>query len=126
MLKMHANKDRNGTLGAGILKRVHVIMDYPNNQITLRKNNRLFNEPFLYNKSGIELIYGGEMLVKENRVRIVPTNNQQTRTITEIFYSYGLMYKPSYKISLIRKESPAHYAGLREGDILLEINGKAA
>ncbi len=102
MLKMHANKDRNGTLGAGILKRFHVIMDYPNNQITLRKNNRLFNEPFLYNKSGIELIYGGEMLVKENRVRIVPTNNQQTRTITEIFYSYGLMYKPSYSANYFK------------------------
>ena len=126
MLTMHANKDRNGTLGAGILKRFQVIMDYPNNQITLKKNRKYFNDPFLYNKSGMEIIYGGEMLVKENRVRIVPSDNDQTRTITEIFYSYGLTYKPSYKISIIRKGSPAHFAGLREGDILLEINGKPA
>lgn len=126
MLTMHANKDRNGTLGAEILKRFQVIMDYPNSQITLKKGRKYFNDPFLYNKSGMEIIYGGEMLVKENRTRLVPSDTKETTTITDIFYSYGLTYKPSYKISLIRKESPAHYAGLREGDILLEINGKPA
>lgn len=126
MVTMHSNKERNGTLGAGILKRFHVIMDYPGRRITLKKNNRFYNEPFLYNKSGIEIVYGGEMLVKEKRARINPSEGQNNQSITEIIYSYGLTYKPSYKIAVIRHGSPAHLAGLRAGDIILEINGKAA
>jgi hypothetical protein len=126
MVTMHANKERNGTLGAGILKRFQVIMDYPNRKITLRKNNKYFDDPFRYNKSGIEIMYGGEMLVKEKGARINPVEGQTRQSITKIIYSYGLTYKPSFKISVIRKGSPGHLAGLLEGDIILEINGKAA
>ena len=126
MVTMHSNKERNGTLGAGILKRFHVIMDYPGRKITLKKNGKYFNEPFLHNKSGIEIMYGGKMLVKEKGARIKGLEGQTDRSITNIIYSYGLTYKPSYKISVIRKGSPAHLAGLRENDIILEINGKAA
>jgi hypothetical protein len=126
MVTMHSNKERNGTLGAGILKRFHVILDYPSSKITLKKNNKYFNEPFLYNKSGIEIMYGGEMLVREKGTRINPLEGQTRQSITNIIYSYGLTYKPSFKISVIRKGSPAHLAGLRAGDIILEINGKAA
>lgn len=126
IVRVHANKDRNGTLGAAILKRFHVVLDYKHSQIHLKKNSKYYKSPFLYNKSGIDLMYGGEMLVKENRVRINPTEQGQVKSITDIFYSYGLTYKPSYKISSIRAESPAHYAGLLAGDIILEINGKTA
>lgn len=125
MLKMHSNKDRNGTLGAGILKRFIVIMDYPNHRITLKKNAKFFKEPFLYNKSGIELSFGRDMLVQEKGPRMVHSGDSNS-SITEIFYNYGLTYKPSFQIVLIRKGSPAHYAGLLEGDILLEINGTPA
>lgn len=126
IVRVHANKDRNGTLGAGILKRFIVIMDYPNNRVTLKKNPKYYREPFLYNKSGMELIYGGEMLVKENLYQSPLPKENQAISITNIFYTFGLTYKPSYKISLIRTGSPAHYAGLRKDDILLEINGKEA
>ncbi len=74
-------------------------------------------------------MYGGEMLVKEKRAHIGPAepqSGQANPSITDIIYSYGLTYKPSYKISVIRRGSPAHLAGLRPGDIILEINGKAA
>ena len=126
IVRVHANKDRNGTLGAGILKRFIVIMDYPNNQITLKKNSKYFKQPFLYNKSGMEIVFGGEMLVKENRYQSPLPKQNQGVSITNIFYTFGLTYKPSYKVSLIRTGSPAHYAGLRVGDILLEINGREA
>ncbi len=45
---------------------------------------------------------------------------------SKVLYTYAISYKPSYKISVIRKDSPALYAGLKEGDIILEINGKPA
>lgn len=126
IVQVHANKERNGTLGAGILKRFHVVMNYPKRTITLKKNNRYFGAPFLYNKSGMEIEYGGEILVKEKRTRVVPVGDGETKSITDIIYSYGLTYKPSFKIATIRKGSPAHLAGLLVGDIVLEINSKAS
>ncbi len=126
IVRVHANKDRNGTLGAGILKRFVVIMNYQKSQITLKKNRKFYKTPFLYNKSGIELMFGGEMLVKEHKAKFNQPSQGQYRTITDIFYGYGLAYKPSYKISLVREGSPAHFAGLMIGDIVLEVNGKEA
>ena len=45
---------RNGTLGAELLRRFNVIIDYPNKKITLAKNNN-FNDPFKVNHCGIDI-----------------------------------------------------------------------
>jgi len=45
---------RNGSIGAGIIKRFDVIFDYRNKKITLRPN-QFYKEPFHYNMSGITL-----------------------------------------------------------------------
>ncbi|MEN8124114.1 MAG: aspartyl protease family protein [Bacteroidota bacterium] len=128
IITAHQNKNRNGTLGAEILKRFNVVFDYQNQLITLKKNKRMFNKPFLYNKSGIELIHGGDMLISEKKGIVIPNNYNEDNNsaFTKVLYTYSLAYKPSYEISLIRKDSPALYAGLKEGDIILEINGKPA
>jgi len=46
--------DRNGTLGAEILRRFYVTMDYPNKRLILRPNSDLKDE-FNYNMSGLEV-----------------------------------------------------------------------
>lgn len=47
--------DRNGTLGAEILRRFYVTMDYPNKRLILRPNSDL-KDDFNYNMSGLEVI----------------------------------------------------------------------
>jgi predicted aspartyl protease len=46
--------DRNGTLGAEILRRFYVTMDYPNKRLILRPNSDL-KDHFNYNMSGLEV-----------------------------------------------------------------------
>ncbi|MBA4407966.1 MAG: aspartyl protease family protein [Bacteroidota bacterium] len=46
--------DRNGTLGAEILRRFFVTMDYPNERLILRPNGNL-KDDFNYNMSGLEV-----------------------------------------------------------------------
>ncbi|WP_299578599.1 PDZ domain-containing protein [uncultured Sunxiuqinia sp.] len=46
--------DRNGTLGAEILKRFYVTLDYPNHQIKLRPTSKV-KDDFNYNMSGMEV-----------------------------------------------------------------------
>ena len=46
--------DRNGTLGAEILRRFYVTLDYPNHQLKLRPTSKV-NADFNYNMSGLEV-----------------------------------------------------------------------
>ena len=45
---------RDGSIGAAMLKRFRVIFDYPKRQILIKKGSN-YREPFRYNMSGIEL-----------------------------------------------------------------------
>ena len=122
--------ERNGSLGASILKRFRLVFDYQNNKLIIKGKSKYFKEPFRYNMSGIELIHAGKMLVKDKKT---PTNigygkNNQgdSRSIVQIVYEYVYDFKPLYRISLVRENSPASRAGLMKNDVVLEINGKAA
>ena len=57
-------KERNGSVGAEILKRFTVWIDYPNKVLMLKKNSN-FSRLFNYNMSGLEVVYNGKQLVKE-------------------------------------------------------------
>jgi len=55
MDKLITSNDRNGTIGAEILRRFYVTVDYRNSRLTLRPNTRI-KDDFNYNMSGMEVI----------------------------------------------------------------------
>ncbi len=124
----HALKfeERNGSIGASVLKRFVVTFNYPNNEILFKKGSG-FKEAFRYNMSGIELVHNGKILVKEdagNSIKFGDKTQSDNKIITIIDYSYKYTFKPSYKIYKITEGSPADKAGLKKDDILVKINGK--
>ncbi len=51
--------DRQGNIGCGVLKRFHIVFDYPHKRLILRPN-RSFKDPFEFSTSGMEIIAEGE------------------------------------------------------------------
>ncbi len=74
--------------------------------------DNFIGQPFLYNKSGMELIYGGEVLVKESKYQTpIPKDNQGV-SIATIFYTFGLTYKPSYQNFTDQKRVSSSLCGI--------------
>ncbi|NND16481.1 MAG: PDZ domain-containing protein [Eudoraea sp.] len=118
--------DRNGSLGAEILRRFNVVFDYGRRQLTLNKNNH-FNDPFHYNMSGIALQHNGVRYVAEKISNMKPSSRDE-RAFGDIKILIGNQTKislvPEIVVSAIRAGSPADEAGLQEGDVILAVNGK--
>ena len=113
-------KDRAGSVGAEILKRFHVVFDYPN-QILFLRRNREFDDPFSYNKSGIELQHYGLQWVQETvSLETVPLS-EGTNLSGNFRYKFAL--KPVYLVASVRKNSTAALSGIQKDDILVSING---
>lgn len=121
-------RGRNGSLSAEILRRFHLIIDYGNLKITLKKNGN-FKAPFNYNRSGLVVEQTGVRVVKERtRSNILDSYGQASKDKVSIDFvqSYEYKLKPAYTIVLIRKDSPAELAGLQVNDVIVSINGKEA
>ena len=126
--KVLVDSNRIGSIGGELLKRFKVTFDYPNKQIVLKKTAKTFDW-FYYNLSGIELQYKGESLVKEKvfsfQSRDVSENESQNRGIKiHLSQLYRLRFRPIIEIANLRVNSPVSLAGLKEGDIITEVNGK--
>lgn len=119
--------DRNGSLGGEVLKRFHMVMDYPHNRIVLSKNSN-FDEKFHYNLSGIELQHRGVRYIAERIAdsRGVVRNEESSYGNVQIMMEghTRLSLVPEIVVSAIRAGSPAAEAGLKEGDMILAVNGK--
>ncbi|WP_231494745.1 retropepsin-like aspartic protease [Polaribacter sp. Hel_I_88] len=121
-------KERNGSIGAAVLKRFVVWFDYPNRKITLKKNSSL-KKGFNYNMSGLEVIYSGAKLVKEKDINTFSDSYQQKanpNNSISFITSFSYKFKPTYKINSVVKESPGGKAGILKDDIILKINGKSS
>jgi len=83
--------NRNGSLGSEILRRFHVIIDYPNSQITLFPN-RLYRSEFKLNRSGIDIeapLPGIPYYVISNIRKDSPADKAGLRKGDEIKYING-------------------------------------
>ncbi len=120
--------NRNGSLGGEVLKRFNIIFDYRNQKITLRKNGN-FSAPFQYNFSGIDLQHDGVRYVAERLANPsgLVTEKEDTYGNVQILMenTTRLSLVPEIVVSGIRAGSPAAEAGLKEGDVILAVNGKS-
>lgn len=121
-------KERNGSLGAGILKRFKVLFDYKDKKIVFKRKSRFYKDPFTYNKSGLEIVHGGSMLVKNTKRsgETLKLGGSSDKPIVQVISEYVYDFKPVFAIAHVRKDSPAAMAGLLEKDVILEVNGKLA
>ena len=51
-------------------------------------------------------------------------NNDDTRILTSIGFDGGRDFRSNFRITAVYKDSPADIAGIHEGDIISEVNGK--
>lgn len=119
--------DRNGSLGAEILRRFNIIFDYRERQIMLSKNSN-FSDPFRYNMSGLALQHNGMRYVVEQLDELQGGSKSDKRSFGDVKILVGnrtqVSLVPEIVVSAIRAGSPADDAGLREGDVILAVNGK--
>jgi hypothetical protein len=118
---------RNGSLGGEVLKRFNLVFDYANRKVVLKKNSN-FGKMFQYNISGINLQHAGIRYVSEriaDRNGIVYSDHKTYGDIQMVLQNATrLSVVPEIIVSGIRQGSPAHSAGLQEGDVILAVNGK--
>ena len=117
-------QQRNGSLGGGVLKRFTVWLDYPNKKIMFKKN-KFFKAPFNYNMSGLDIMYNGKQLIREETQDISNYKLSEKNSVT-FFTNFSYKFKPSYKIKTVVKNSNADKAGLKAGDLIIRINRKPA
>lgn len=118
---------RNGSLGGEVLKRFNIIFDYQGNKISLTKNSN-FGKPFQYNLAGIQLQHNGLRYIAKRLADV----NGIVRGDEKSFGNVQLLLEnrtrlalvPEIIVSGIRADSPAAQAGLKEGDVILAVNGK--
>ena len=119
---------RIGSVGGEVLKRFTLVLDYEDKKMYLKKNSK-FSEPFTYNKSGITVQHNGLQWVQETvhletvhiGTSVSDVSDQVNPNSNDFKYKFQL--KPVYEIVNIRQKSAAEKSGLKQGDVIISING---
>lgn len=123
----HVNKTRarSGSVGGELLRRFNCVFDYKNNKIYIRKNKN-YNEPFLYNMSGLVIHHAGTEWTTERLLMSNPfvKSGDESHYTEQSSYKYKFELKPVFVVAAIRKDSPAEKAGIKVGDKLVKINNR--
>ncbi|WP_166461151.1 pepsin/retropepsin-like aspartic protease family protein [Flavicella sediminum] len=116
-------KNRNGSVGGGLLRRFVVWFDYGNKEITLKKS-RGFRDAFTYNMSGLDMNYSGDILIAETKISSFYVQDKEQKLKLTKDFKFSL--KPSYIVGHVRENSPGALAGAQVGDLVLKVNRKAS
>ena len=127
-IKSQQRLGRDGSIGARILNRFKIILDYPNEQFLFKKNSH-FKAPFYYNMSGLSIVYNGERIVaarEENISNELDDNDGGAASVFAVKIEKVVHFKwvKNYMVSHVRKGSPAAQAGLQINDEIYTINGE--
>lgn len=120
---------RNGSIGAEVLRRFHMILDYQDRKMYLIKNSD-FSDEFMTNRAGITVEHSG-FIVLERYAKAPSFTEGKDVEGTEVISSRPKLtktfsLKPEFRIARIRKDSPADLAGLQEGDMIVSLNNRKA
>ncbi|MCH9661430.1 MAG: PDZ domain-containing protein, partial [Bacteroidetes bacterium] len=126
---MRTFKERDGTLGSEILKRFTMIMDYGEQKLQL-KRNKFFDNPFHYNMAGLVIEHDGMVAASEKQDGNASSLNlSDSNTAGAISFNlqpiFSFFLAPKYVVAEVRKGSPADEQGIKKGDEVISINGKA-
>ena len=122
--------ERNGSIGGEILRRFHLIFNYSELKLYMKKNSH-FDDEYFTNMSGITVEHDGFVVIRSSaKAPSFSTNgvNQNSTVLvsetTRVQQTFSL--KPEFRIARLRKDSPAERAGLKVGDHIVSINSRSA
>ncbi len=122
--------ERKGSIGSDILRRFIVIFNYPESKIYFKKNEH-YNDPFLFNSSGLDVQHDGmdwdKDLVKIETKKTIPeSEGTNVFSTSSEGFRYNFVLKPKYSVAGCRPDSPCYTAGVRKGDKIISINRRKA
>ena len=128
---LNLNRKSLGLMGYGVLSRFDIIVDYPQKAFYFKRNKDFF-EPFQFNMSGLTLKHDGliwqDVYMKVDVTQTVYGIHDSLigRRVytTPAQFQYRTQLVPAYSIVDVREGSPGAKADIREGDLLIEINGR--
>ncbi|WP_105018445.1 aspartyl protease family protein [Nonlabens tegetincola] len=124
--KLLNSKNLLSSIGAEVLKRFFLILDYRNNTIYLQ-NTRKYRDGFYYNMSGITAKLGKREIFYsyESKAENGYGNEVDAQLIQLDKPEYDIVQIPGIYIDQIRVNSEAEKAGLQVGDQIVKINGRS-